>query len=166
MAATVSVAKPVGPRNSSPGRHSAPVCPSKGLVWTTVCAMRRWSIAAASAVVVANTSVAAGTEAITVCGEGYHADPQAVGEKCAGAVGQSVRNNYLQNLGRMNLAEYQLACCLENKCVPWAQSFQSIPRGYELLFEGGATVVVRARGHVHVILRFRCALALAGRRMR
>ena len=34
------------------------------------------------------------------------------------------------------------------------------------LFEGWATVVVSARGHVHVILRFMCALALAGRRMR
>ena len=103
-----------------------------------VCSMRRWLIAAASAAVAASCAAAAGGET-TLCGEGFHADPQASAKACAGAVGEAVRSKFLANLGSMKLADYQLACCAENKCVPWAESFSGTPRGYDLLFAGGDT---------------------------
>jgi hypothetical protein len=60
---------------------------------------------------------------VTLCGEGFHTDAQASAKSCAAAVGEHVRGDYLRNLGGMSQTEYQLACCAENKCAPWTETF-------------------------------------------
>jgi hypothetical protein len=78
---------------------------------------------------------------VTLCGEGFHTDAQASAKSCAAAVGEHVRGDYLRNLGGMSQTEYQLACCAENKCAPWTETFgaDTQPQGYELLNPGGST---------------------------
>lgn len=102
--------------------------------------MRRWWVAAAVAAAAAPAAaIGVGGSQTTLCGDGFHADPQASAKACAGAVGEVIRGDYLKNLGSMNLADYRLACCAENQCAPWIESFGGTPRGYEILNPGGNT---------------------------
>ena len=68
-------------------------------------------------------AVGGAATSVTLCGEGFHTDAQASAKSCAAAVGEHVRGDYLRNLGGMSQKEYQLACCAENKCAPWAETF-------------------------------------------